>query len=309
MTITFHCPGCGRLCAFRDKFAGRRARCTSCQQLFIIPPEEGRKPEKIKVKARPEGAISGFYRAVFVDSWKAFTNLAGITGFVFITIVACFKFFISHMNYEISLYSPLAAGRIDIPLPFGRVMALACWGCMFWYYMEIIYWTAFDVDELPDIGMGRGIELLGNIFRPLYAFAVSLLVTEVPFIVVILMLMKAGVEWSWPLRTIAIVGLFGFPMAVLTASVGRDLVMLLRPDYLVLPIIKAFRPYLVTAVLVILTATILWKAVAYSPQMLEKGPGVVALHLAANIGVQVIAIISARSVGLFCRHYGCYLPW
>jgi len=314
MTITFECPKCSRLCAFGDRHAGKRARCTSCQQLFIIPSEDGQKAEKVKVKARPDGAISGFYRAVFVDSWKAFANPASITGFVFVTIVACIKFFISHKNYEISVYSQLGEQWIDIPLPFGRVMALACWGCLFWYYMEIMYWTAFDRDELPEVYLGGAIDswakrLVWNILKSLYAFMVALVVVGLPFVIIIAVLMKAGFEWSWPLRMLAMAGLFGFPMAVLTISVGQDLVMLLRPDYLIMPIIRAFRPYLVTGGLVIFATVLLFKTVAYSPQMLEKGGIIVGLYLAANIAVQVIAIVAARSVGLFCRHYGCYLAW
>jgi len=309
MTITFQCPNCGRLCAFDDRHAGRRAKCTSCQQLFIIPSQDGEKAKKVKVKERADGAISGFYRAVFVDSWKAFANPAGITGFVFVTIVACVKFFIGHMNYEISVYSQFAEQWIDIPLPFGRVMALACWGCLFWYYMEIMYWTAFDRDELPEVHIGGANRFVWNIMTSLYSFLVALVVVELPFVIVIVILIKTGVEWSWPLRTLAMAGLFGFPMAVLTVSVGQDLVMVLRPDYLIMPVIRAFRPYLVTAGLVILAAALLWETGLYNVGMLEKGGVIVGLYLAANIAVQVIAIIAARSVGLFCRHYGCYLEW
>ena len=138
---------------------------------------------------------------------------------------------------------------------------------------------------------------------------VALVVVGLPFVIIIAVLMKAGFEWSWPLRMLAMAGLFGFPMAVLTISVGQDLVMLLRPDYLIMPIIRAFRPYLVTGGLVIFATVLLFKTVAYSPQMLEKGGIIVGLYLAANIAVQVIAIVAARSVGLFCRHYGCYLAW
>jgi hypothetical protein len=309
MTITFHCPHCGGLCAFDDRHAGRRARCTNCQQPFIIPSKDGQKAKKVKVKERVDGAISGFYRAVFVDSWKAFAGQTGVTGLVFVAIVACFKFFIRHMNYELSLYSPLSAGRIDILLPFGWVMALACWGCLFWYYMQIIYWTAFDRDELPEVYIGGASRFVWNIMKSLYEFFVALVVVELPFIIVIMILMKVGVEWSWPLRVTAIAGLFGLPAALLIVSVGQDLVMLLRPDYLVVPIVKAFRPYLVTAGLVIFATALLWKTGLYNVQMLSKGYVSVGLHLAGCIGAGVIGIIAARSVGLFCRHYGCYLPW
>jgi len=177
MTITFHCPHCGGLCAFDDRYAGRRARCTSCQQLFIIPSQNGQKPQKVKVKERLDGAISGFYRAVFVGSWKAFVGQAGIAGLVFVTVVVCFKFFV-YENYAFAFYSPLAERTIVIP---------------------------------------------------------------------------AG--------------------------------------------------------LVIFATALLWKTGLYNAQIAAKGYVSFGLHLAACIWSGVIGIIAARSVGLFCRHYGCYLPW
>jgi hypothetical protein len=308
MTITFECPKCGNLCAFADHHAGKRARCTSCQQLFVIPSEDGQKAEKIKVKTRPDGAISGFYRAVFVGSWKAFATSTGITGFVFVAIVACIKFFV-YKNFELSVYSKAAGSTITIFIPVGSVLRLGAWGCLFWYYMEIMYWTAFDRDELPEVYLDGAKRLVWNILKSLYAFMVALVVVELPFVIIIAILMKAGIEWSWPLRMLAMAGLFGFPIAVLTVSVGQDLVMVLRPDYLIMPVIRAFRPYLVTAGLVILAAALLWKTGLYNAGMVEKGGVIVGLCLAANIVVQVIAIIAARSVGLFCRHYGCYLEW
>ncbi len=312
MTITFKCPKCSRLCAFGDHHTGKRARCTSCQQLFIIPSEDGQKAKKVKVKERPDGAISGFYRAVFVDSWKAFAGQTGVTGLVFVSLAACFKFFV-YKNYEFSVH--IKSGPvIIIPIPVGSVLRLGAWGCLFWYYMEIMYWTAFDRDELPEIYLGEAIDLWANrlawnILKSLYVFMVALVVVELPFVIIIAILMKTGIEWSWPLRILAMAGLFGFPIAVLTVSVGQDLVMLLRPDYLIMPVIRAFRPYLVTAGLVILAAALLWKMGLYNAGMVEKGGVIVGLYLPAIIAVQLIAIIAARSVGLFCRHYGCYLAW
>jgi hypothetical protein len=312
MTITFKCPGCSRLCAFGDHHAGKRARCTSCQQLFIIPSEDGQKAEKVKVKEKPDGAISGFYRAVFVDSWKAFAGQTGVTGMVFVSLAACFKFFV-YKNYEFSMQTE-SGPVITIPIPVGSVLRLGAWGYLFWYYMEIMYWTAFDRDELPEIYLGEAIDLWANrltwnILKSLYVFMVVLVVVELPFVIIIAILMKTGIEWSWPLRILAMAGLFGFPIAVLTVSVGQDLLMLLRPDYLIMPVIRAFRPYLVTAGLVILAAALLWKTGLYNAGRVENSGVIVGLYLSAIIAVQVITIIAARSVGLFCRHYGCYLAW
>jgi len=68
MTIVFRCPTCGNLCAFQAKYAGRGARCMRCRQRFIIPSEDNAPAEKIPEE--PGAPISGFYRAVFIDSPK-----------------------------------------------------------------------------------------------------------------------------------------------------------------------------------------------------------------------------------------------
>jgi hypothetical protein len=34
-----------------------------------------------------------------------------------------------------------------------------------------------------------------------------------------------------------------------------------------------------------------------------------ARHLAVNLLVQVLALVSMRSIGLLYRHYGCYFKW
>ena len=68
MTITFKCPGCGGLCAFADKYAGRRARCWKCNEVFIIPSEDGQAAKK--VKPEPEEPVAGFYRAAIVGKRK-----------------------------------------------------------------------------------------------------------------------------------------------------------------------------------------------------------------------------------------------
>jgi hypothetical protein len=105
-----------------------------------------------------------------------------------------------------------------------------------------------------------------------------------------------------------LVGPFSFPMVILILTTADQLWMVFRPDYIWRPIARALRPYLVTAGLVMLAAVLQWLTVGYS-ELPGRTRTVVGLHLAANIGVQIIAIIAMRSIGLFCRHYGCYLAW
>lgn len=71
MTIEFNCPKCGALVAFDSKHAGKRAKCLACGQRFLIPSQSFQKPEKAEPEAEPkEDPIPGFYRAVFIDSWR-----------------------------------------------------------------------------------------------------------------------------------------------------------------------------------------------------------------------------------------------
>jgi hypothetical protein len=93
MTIKFYCPNCDALIAFDSKHAGKRAHCTTCGQAFIIPSKDDEKPEKIKPEPERTDPIPGFYRAVFVDTWKIFINPQNATPLVFVIAIVCFRFF------------------------------------------------------------------------------------------------------------------------------------------------------------------------------------------------------------------------
>jgi hypothetical protein len=93
-------------------------------------------------------------------------------------------------------------------------------------------------------------------------------------------------------------------MAVLNVSVGRDLT-LLRPDYLVVPIFRAFWPYIVTVLLLAAAGLLQLQAKQFSGQ----SPAVAAGHLALNLTAQFLVLIAMRSIGLFARHYSCHLNW
>ena len=93
MTIQFFCPSCNEIIGFPDKHVGKRARCTNCGQLFIIPSENYKKPKKVELPKEKGEPLPGFYRAVFVDNWKLFLDPANATSLVFVVAVVCFKFF------------------------------------------------------------------------------------------------------------------------------------------------------------------------------------------------------------------------
>ena len=296
MTIQFYCPSCDALIAFDSKHAGKRARCTTCGQIFIIPSKDNEKPEKIKLQIDKGEPLPGFYRAVLVDSWKLFINPQNITPLAFVIAVVCFKFF--------------SAGSCCC----AYIIYFVGWGWLFGFYLNIIYETAFGIDKLPEIYIGTSITFLWYVIKPFLIFFVTMVVVQIPFIIALALLADKGVTHenmgeaqTGPhllLQVLFISGLFLFPMAISTVAVGNSFT-LLRPDYILTPIFKASLPYLVVVALLVAASVLEMQTVQYD----HSAFGVTAGRLALNLAVQLIAIIAMRSIGLFYRHYNCHLPW
>ena len=303
MTVQFNCPSCNALIAFDRKHCGKRARCLSCGQRFVIPSQDNETPQKIKPEPDEKGQpIPGFYRAAFAQSWRLFINPDNATGLVFVVASVCFKFFVGHTNYSFTM------GAFRLYAPTGLIVTFAVWGCLFWYYMEIIYSTAFHEEALPEAYIGGLFGFIWNIVKSLYMFAVSLVIVEIPCIVFLAISANMGIELPAVAHTLAIAGLFAFPMAILTFAVGRDITIVARPDHILKPIAKAFWPYLAVVGLFVLTWELQMQTVGYG-KLLGSTNTVVGLHLLANIAVQALALVAVRSIGLFHRHYNCHFPW
>ena len=297
MTIEFNCPKCGALIAFDGKYAGKRAKCLTCGQKLIIPAASFAKPEKVKPPPEPKAApVPGFYRAVFVDSWKVFVHPQSITPLAFVIAVVCFRFFLAQaccLNY---------------------VATFVILGWLFGFYLNIIYDTAFDENALPEIHLGSALEFVWNILEPFFIFFYTLFLVELPFIIVFALARGHGVTWGnlWSgamflhrlLQVLMAGGLFVFPAAVLTTAVGKDF-LLLRPDYLLAPIVRAFIPY-VLAVSLLAGAVLLE---LHTTQNTGEDTLTLTRDLGLNLAVQLVAIFAMRAIGLLYRHYACYFKW
>ena len=308
MTIKFNCPKCDALIAFDSKHSGKRARCQTCGQVLIIPSKDDEKPKKIKTKeieiAEP---VPGFYRAVFINSWKIFTTQTNATPLVFVALIVCVKFFFGYLNFTIVI--PGRSINVELPVPLGTIWTIAAWGALFWYYMQIIYSTAFDTEELPQVYLGGFRKFLWNILKSIYMIFIILLIVELPYIIAVVITKSTGVEWPAFLNILKLACLFFFPIAILTVAIGKDLTML-RPDYILIPVFKAFKPYLVVAALLIT-----FGALVLEMQTKQFNPSSKVTFLTTtgklflNLATQIIAIIAMRAIGLFYRHYTCHLPW
>lgn len=297
MTIQFNCPFCKAVIAFADKHAGKRARCLTCGQLFIIPAKDQETPRKLELKIEKGQPIPGFYRAVFVDVWRLFIDRDNVATLAFVIAAVCFQFF-------------LARGICCV----GFISFVATWGWLLGFYLNIIYETAYDIDKLPEIYIGTSITFLWYILQPFLTFFFTMAVVQAPFIAALILLKDKGLTPAnmWDahggfymlLQALFIFGLFIFPVAILTTAVGKD-ITLLRPDYLLAPILRAFIPYLITVFL--LTAAAAFEM--HTNKYTGKGLAATSLDLSLNFALQVIAIFAMRSIGLFYRHYSCYFRW
>jgi hypothetical protein len=298
MTIRFNCPNCNELIAFADKYIGKQARCASCGQRFVIPSESKQTPKKIEPPTEIAEPVPGFYRAVLIDSWKLFVRPQNTTGLVFVIAAISFKFFTGHTDYSFTM------GMFRVIAPTGLIVTLSAWGCLFWYYMEIICMTANYTDELPDVYMGGLFGFIWNVIKSLSIFSIGLFAVLLPGAIFALITGSTGIVS----HALSLVGLFAFPMAVLIFSTAPEVLMVFRQDYIYKPITKAFWPYIFVAGMFLLTWELELRTIDYG-SLIGRGYFFVGLHLLANLAVQALAIIVMRSIGLFYRHYGCYFPW
>ena len=305
MTIQFNCPYCDAVIGFDQKYCGKRAQCTSCGERFIIPFKNFEKAKKVKLpKDEIAIPIPGFYRAVFLESGRIFTfrSLSNLTGLVFIAAIVFFKFIVSEMNISITI--PGEWLSFDFYIPLGWALRAAAWGLLFWFYSEMIYSTAFDEDNLPEIILGGFYSLVWKIAQSLYTIFIILLVVGLPYIITAFIFWVTKVKWPALMSVWLFVGLFLSPIAILNVAVGRDLT-LLRPDYLLAPICRAFMPYVVIVLLLGTAGFLQTRASQYAGQP----PTVAAGQLALNFAVQCLLLVAMRSIGLFARHYSCHFPW
>jgi hypothetical protein len=298
MTVRFNCPNCDELIAFADKYIGKQARCSSCGQRFIIPSESKAAAKKVEPPAEKAEPVPGFYRAALIESWKIFIRPQNANGLVFIIAAVCFKFFTGHTDYSFTM------GMFRVQAPIGLLVTLSAWGCLFWYYMEIICSAANEIDELPEVYMGGLFGFIWNVIKSLTIFSIGLFAVLLPCAVFIAISGHIGII----AHVLSIVGLFVFPMAVLTVSAAPEISMVFRPGYIYKPIAKAFWPYVLAASLFLLAWELQLRTIGYG-ELIGSDKLVIGLHLLANLAVQALAIVAMRSIGLFYRHYNCYIPW
>ena len=306
MTIEFNCPSCGAVIAFADPHAGKGARCSTCGQHLIIPNESFSKPLGLAEEEPDRGEpVSGFDFAAFAEGWGLFVRRGNVVPLVFIVAVVCLKFFVAHVDYSFSI-----AGRFNVYLPVGLLVRATCWGCLFWYYLEIINNTVLSENtcDLPEIEIEGCSEFFANALRSVWVIAMALVICILP---------ATAADGLWEegsstllSQVLTNAGLFILPMLILAVGVTRDSTQLVRFDLTVPPLLKTFLPYLSVALLIMIAAQLQFRAKNYGDSAVINASALVkASWLLAQLGLQILAIIGARALGLLHRHYECFFRW
>jgi hypothetical protein len=174
--------------------------------------------------------------------------------------------------------------------------------------METISTTMDQWDDFLSPDIGSGFEFIWNMIKTWYLFIVAVFLVEFPFLMLAQWIRNAhiGDPWLWQ---ITILGGFPLlPMALLILVSGPQIYSIFRPDYFGIPIVKAFRPYLLVAGIFLLPA---WLELITKQYYAVKDQShlVIALHLAGNLLVANLWLVAMRSIGLFGRHFHSILPW
>lgn len=299
-TVEFQCPRCGQICGFHDRYIGRRARCTQCNTQFLIPPA-GQPAKALKPVYVDEGPWSGFWTALVRQSPNALLNpvslvVAGLL--VFSSIIRyCFghPFFAIHIPFFF----------VMLPVPVGIFVTALTVGFQCRCLFDVIQSTADQNEPLPwPFDEGTADRLFASIAGA-YALALLFAICIAPTGAVWWIVHLSGFGLQWPIAAAAAVGLFFFPLSLTIYAYSRDLLLALRFDYILRASLKAFWPHLILYIQVVAIVGLLWTASLYRLRAPAETVGRDILFHILGTG---LGIMTARTAGLFYRHYGCYLP-
>lgn len=298
MTSTYSCPNCTQLCQFDQDDCGQNVPCPHCGQWMTVPA--GALMTAEPVYTEPGKPLPGFYKEAFLKSWKIFLNPSSALPLVFIIALTCLKFFLGSTDYSFTVPG------LRIQLPIGQIVTIIALGGIFWYFMELVPASSQETEQLPSPDIGSGFEFIFNIAKSLYYFVAVLIIVEIPFMILASIIQTVTGPLPGTARLILMfLGLFMFPIGILTISAGRDIWMIFFPKYMITPLKKAFIPYLPVAIMVIASVLFYFLTLAYSTK--GKSTSRIAFELTATLAATAFSIIAFRSIGIFCKHYSCYL--
>ncbi|MDY6913738.1 MAG: hypothetical protein SVT52_04695 [Planctomycetota bacterium] len=311
MPIQFECSSCGKSVSAPDSAAGKKARCPFCQAVQNVPPPvhppaapEAAPPETIP-KQVPAVATDSTApkRGFWPDTILSFTIcFRGAGAFIFGFVV------IMHIMQSVLGF---AGG-----LGFIGQLIITGWLCSL--YLNIILETCAGQDDLPDFGMTDG--PWEDIIRPLLLFLGGSLVVLLPMLVwMVTCLSCGGIGGAGAdavvRRVLLVLGLFMWPMTILTIAIHGFSTRAIRHDVQLRTIAKAFPQYLMLWLLLIVVAAGGWASINATTVIAKKlgVHSIAATILVLGVGTAIFqgyfAIVTMRIIGLYYRHYKQHFAW
>ncbi len=304
-SISFNCPWCGGLCAFKDEYAGQRARCLECRKPFFIPAQSNQPAEKIEEVFPAEEPLPGFYKAAFIGGGKMLKSYSAISAVAWLVVLVLLKFFLGNLNGWISI---CWWSCIDIYIPFGYAIQIITAAFVLKYLAQIIRNVGFDIEVYPHPDLEFSLANLITLWMfliPAYKLALTLLVVWLPACAVFILLKITTIGNYWIGYLVMAAGMYFWPMAVILFGATADYQALLQMKKIYRIPFKAPVPYLITAAAT-LAGVILFAGPNVNSAM-AFGQGAAALALTAKILSVPILLFSGRMMGVFYRHYHCYI--
>ncbi len=331
VTISFKCPHCNALVGFDQLHAGKRAKCLSCQQRFIIPSKAGEKAIKIAAeKEKPGKPIPGFYKAALIDTWTNIWSSATLSLLIWIVIGVSGRFGAWMIGSSVARNLTLSGGG-DWVMGFGAafkaaieygivvcclVTAAMLWGRMWDWYISISSITAVETDQfINPMEMGT-LMFWYHSLKPFIFTCLIVIAAGLPFLLGLVVFDWVGIEYNLlsfeyspqiVLQVLLLISVLLFPSVFISLAINRD-VDTLNPANIFPPIFKRFIPYIFIAAGLAAVLYLDFKLTfvdLYNNNSVET----IRNNFLAVMGLQFCMVILMRWLGLFYRHYSCFFKY
>jgi len=319
MAIEFPCSGCGKAMRAPDGSAGRSARCPLCGTTQTIPTaDEGDdifpSIEPARLSDDSPACEPPMHRPV---AKGVVPPARGFWGDAILSFIVPFRGS-GPFLFGLLVLMHIFHWLLGFGGAFGFAGRVIITGWLCGYYLNVVLETCAGQDELPSFTITEGV--WDDILRPTFLFLGGTVVALLPMLVWLAGVylrdgILGGVNDGLVGLVLLGVGLFFWPMTILTISVHGFSIRMLRYDQQGLSIARAFPQYLVIWILLIALTAGWWVSIVATVTL----TGILGLR---SISVAILVLVTGtaffqgyfatvgmRIIGLYYRHYKDRFTW
>ncbi len=324
---------CGAHYTLPDEYAGKRAKCSRCGHLIVIPsgrPEELEPLQLAEEDSQPSPearmtfaeherqARQAFLRqapkgmsappAVIIETGSGFWRDAGRAFCLFSSLEASLVFlFLWFVNVSVIF--------ISLAPCVGFLLGLLVYGYVCSYYLRTVTHAAAGDEGLPPIGVGGN--WIDDMLIPMLQWLGCQLFVLAPAIIAAILMFIYAVPKNISIATCGVLGAMGmffWPIFILTVALG-GFSMLFRFDKCVTAVFRSPGPYVLICVLLTVAIAPIWAAKIY---IYFQGAGLLAELVGVStftlriilLGLETYCmLVCTRLIGLYYHHFKDDFPW